>query len=161
VGLAAVAGSLGWAARDRAAQKAAAEQGADLAMQEAAKLQERGKFAEALLAANRAEGLLLGGPGGESRPAPAGRPTGGLRTILRFEEILLEQAEVKNDKFDIFGSGPLYAKAFQEYGLDVASLDLEELVKRIERSPIREHLLEALDDWIVVQLKADEVMSKR
>ena len=58
---------IGWTVRDRAARRMAAEQEVNLALREAAQLQEQAKWPEAFSAAKRAEGLLIGGGSGELR----------------------------------------------------------------------------------------------
>jgi serine/threonine protein kinase/tetratricopeptide (TPR) repeat protein len=45
------------------------------------------------------------------------------------------------------GADWLYTEAFQRYGIDVATLELEEAVRRVRASAIRDHLTEGLDDW--------------
>ncbi len=40
-----------------------------------------------------------------------------------------------------------YLAAFRDYGLDVATLPVEEAARRVKASPIRDDLLSALDDW--------------
>jgi tetratricopeptide (TPR) repeat protein len=61
VAVGATAGSVGWAARGRAARQAAVEKEAELALAEAERRAEQEKWHEALEAVKRGEGLLAGG----------------------------------------------------------------------------------------------------
>src|SRR5262249_59896682 len=55
-----VAGSIGWATRDRAARQAAIEREIDLALDETGRFQDQKKWPEALASARHARGLLAG-----------------------------------------------------------------------------------------------------
>ena len=68
----------------------------------------------------------------------------------RVEAIRLERAAVKDELFDTEGAAHRFAKALGDYGLDVGQLDPAEAARRIAASAIREQLVAALDDWLIV-----------
>ncbi len=68
--------------------------------------------------------------------------------LARLEEIrLLEGAAVKDGMFDIMRADPEYARAFQDYGIDVEDLVIEEAAARIRERPVCQQLAAALDHW--------------
>src|SRR5207249_4171381 len=62
-------------------------------------------------------------------------------------------------KRDNAAACPKYAAAFKEQGLDVLAGDEAALVQRVQDSPLRDHQLTALDDWLVEE--PDAVTRKR
>ena len=84
----AVAGSIGWASRDRAARQAAVEQEARRALDEAERWLEQEKWPEALAAVKRGEGWLAGGGSDELRDH-VHQLRKDLEMILRLEDIRL------------------------------------------------------------------------
>jgi serine/threonine protein kinase/tetratricopeptide (TPR) repeat protein len=67
------------------------------------------------------------------------------RMVARLEDIRLKAVglpRIVNDP-----ASP-YAKAFEEYGLPLSELTVDEAVRRIAASPIRDALVAALDDWV-------------
>jgi serine/threonine-protein kinase len=67
--------------------------------------------------------------------------------LAELERIRLEQSAVRNGQFDQPGSDSQYARAFQEYGIDMDRLGPEEVAALVQRSAIREHIVAGLDDW--------------
>ena len=153
-----VAGTLGWAVRDREAhaQEAARERAArqtalelevSLALNEAEQLQEQAKWPEALSAAKRAQGLLAGG-GSEALRERVHQLRKDLEMVLRLEDIRLLSIETKDNEFDWDNADRTYAQAFADYGIDVLGLPVEEAAARIRaRVGVAVPLAVALDDW--------------
>src|SRR5262245_52383716 len=83
------AGSIGWAARDRAAREAAVEQEVSRALDEAASWYRRDNVPEALAAVKRAEALLAGGGGSEALRERVARWRTDLSMVSRLDEIRL------------------------------------------------------------------------
>lgn len=54
--------------------------------------------------------------------------------------------------------GSLYERAFQQAGLDLANVSLEEGAAWIERSAIRESLITAIDNWIFATLDGETAL---
>jgi serine/threonine protein kinase/tetratricopeptide (TPR) repeat protein len=143
----AVAASLGWAARDRAATLAAAEEKVKGALEEAIQLQRQKKWPEALEAIKRAEGFLV-----DDGSMELAQRVEELRTdaemVLRVDEIRFPQAVGGAEgAVDPRGADAAYAKAFREYGIDVDSLEPQEAATRVRARKIMLQLSVALDRW--------------
>jgi serine/threonine protein kinase/Flp pilus assembly protein TadD len=149
------AGSIGWAARDRAAREAGLEQEAGRALEEAEAWYRRDNLPEALSAVKRAEALLTGGAGRDGLRQRVRQWQADLKMVKRLEEIRLRQSEVKDHRLDHASADPAYAAAFREYGIDLASPDPVGAAERIHASGIREPLAAALDDWAWVKSNTD------
>jgi len=143
-------GSFGWMLRDRAARRLVAEMRVQSALDEATRLRDQQRWADARDAARRAELLL---PPSESQ-ASLRRNLSGLLADLdmvnRLERARLSQTHVNNEWWDLAGANPVYAAAFLDYGIDVARLDAAGAAERVRNSAIREQLVAALDDWIII-----------
>lgn len=74
-----------------------------------------------------------------------------LAMVARLEEIRLEQAAVQDERFDLARADPAYRVAFQQYGLDIETLDADKAAAGIQASAIRDSLLAVLDDWMLVK----------
>ena len=153
-----VAGTLGWAVRDReanareaarqrAARQTAIELEVNLALNEAERWQKLGKWPEALTATRRAEGVLAGSGSGELRDRVR-RMRKDLEMVLWLEEIPLLRSEVKDNRYDHEAADQAYAQAFADYGIDVMRLPAEVAGAQIrERGKVAIALAGALDDW--------------
>jgi serine/threonine protein kinase/Flp pilus assembly protein TadD len=160
----AVAGSLGWVARTRAARLVVAEENVKQALDDATGLQGQAKWPEALEAMKRAEGFL---PtlGSEQLRARVQEKRKDLEMVLRLEEARLPRAVggVEGDADSAWADASC-AKAFREYGIDVESLDPPEAAERIRARSIRLELAVALDTWADSRKssrKADDTSWKR
>jgi serine/threonine protein kinase/Tfp pilus assembly protein PilF len=149
-----LAGSVGWAVRDRAAQQAAREQEVTRALEDAQSLYRRGELAEARAAVKRAEGLLAGGASERLRQRVR-QWRADLDLASRIEEIRLERAALKGGHFNVAGADRAYREAFRRYGLDVEALDPDEAARRVRASAIRDRLVAALDGWVLAKGTAD------
>jgi tetratricopeptide (TPR) repeat protein len=151
--VAAVAGSVGWASRNRQARQAAVELEVNLALKEAEQWQEQLKWPEALSAAKRAEGLLAGSGSDELRERVR-QLRKDLEMVLRVEEIPLLMSDMKENEFDYEAADQAYVKAFIDYGIDVAGLPVEEAAARIHaRASVASVLVAAVDDWAYVRFQ--------
>jgi serine/threonine protein kinase len=113
-----LAGSIGWVTRDRAARQAAIEVEVELALKEAARLQAQRKYADALSAALRAEGLLSGG-GSQELPKRVRGLRKDLQMVLRLESARLEGARTTSEgEFDFAHEDREYGEAFRQFGMD-------------------------------------------
>jgi hypothetical protein len=148
VGVGAVAGSLGWAARDRSARQAILEQHIVQAIRDAEVSYRRDELPEASAAVKRADGLLATGQENEELRQQVCRWQAALAMSARLDEVRLEQSAVKDEHFDTGGADPAYREAFRTYGIDVENLDLQEAADRVQASLVRDRLLSALDDWV-------------
>jgi tetratricopeptide (TPR) repeat protein/serine/threonine protein kinase len=140
VAVGAVAGSLGWASRDRAARQATVVARVNQLLDESSTLYGQRKLAGATQIARNAL-ALADGPAGDPEAARRARDwLQDLEMVARLEEIGP-------------GYGPgkpipdAYGQAFREYGIDIEALTPEEAAARIASRPIRVDLATALDRW--------------
>jgi serine/threonine protein kinase/tetratricopeptide (TPR) repeat protein len=152
----AVTGGIGWNIRDRTARQTAVDREVNLAVKEAERWQEQGKWPEALAAAKRAQGLLAGGGGDELREG-VHQLRKDLEMVLRLDEIRFLASESAVGQFDWESANRAYAQAFREYGIDVEGLTVEEAAARIRaRAGVAAVLAVALDDWRSVGVHKDK-----
>jgi serine/threonine-protein kinase len=100
---------------------------------------------KARAALDRAEARLGGGR--NARPRRLQQVRSCLRMVARLEEVRL-QADVGGRPFDWRGFDQGYARAFQDFGIDVGELEAEDAAERVRASDVMEQLVAALDDWI-------------
>jgi tetratricopeptide (TPR) repeat protein len=140
---------VGWAVRDRAARQATIEREVILALDEAGQWQAREKWPEALSAVKRAEGLLTAG-GSDELVVRVRQLRNDLEMVETLEDIRLQGTEVDpRGVYLMERTDPLYEKAFRDYGIDVVALDPAEAAKRIQAQSIRDHLTDAVYDWLI------------
>jgi serine/threonine protein kinase/Flp pilus assembly protein TadD len=147
VALAALAGSIGWAVRDRAARRAKTDSAVQTALDEAQRFQRDAKWSEAGAAAKRAEALLSSGGGSEELHHRVRELLADLCMVARLEEVRILGTGVKDGHFDSEREDREYAAAFRDYGIDVEVLEFHEAAKRIRARTIRLELAAALDGW--------------
>ncbi|MBI1917139.1 MAG: serine/threonine protein kinase [Planctomycetes bacterium] len=144
----AVAGTLGWAAHDRAARRLVVEQAVTRALEEADERQKQGKWQEALTAVERAQAALASGEGGTDLQEQVADQLAVLRMIARLEEIRARWL----DYFDGESADGDYARAFADFGIDVNRLSPAEVAARILRRPTTAvRMAGALDIWAIVR----------
>ena len=143
-----VAASIGWAVRDRQTRQAVVERKILLALDKAEAAYKQDQLAEAQAAVHQAEGLLASA---DPRPEVAQRYKqwqADLAMVDQLEKIHLEKASaVKDEHFDQASGAAPYAKAFQEYGLDLQATGSWQAAQKLQTAVIKKHLLSALDDW--------------
>jgi tetratricopeptide (TPR) repeat protein len=152
----AVAGSLGWVARDRAARHAALAGQVTEAVSEARQLVADDLLYEAKTAAKRAKGLLATGEGGAELRGRVEQLENDLNMLERLEQIRLAQAAVLTASFATSGADSEYARAFRKYDIDIKRLGPDEVVERVRASAIRVELAVALDNWAGARKAADK-----
>jgi serine/threonine protein kinase/Flp pilus assembly protein TadD len=153
IGLAVMAGSIGWAVRDRAARQAEAENDVERELLDAARLRDRGDRVGARAAVKRVE-RLLSADRGDQRQRLA-QIVKDLDMIDRLEEIALRPPNLPNYLGQVLARGrmsPDYATAFREYGIDVVGRSPEQVAESVFASAIRTQLAAALDDWVWAEL---------
>jgi serine/threonine-protein kinase len=126
----------------------------------------RGLLADALAAAQRADGLLAGG---RSDPALRSRVQSLVeelreeeqdhRMLARLAEVRLSRMALREHRLDAAAAGRLYAEAFAAYGLDLAGLSDAEAAAQLQTRSIRADLAAALDEW--AGLQADDSQRRR
>lgn len=160
-----------WIDRDRAVRAAAAAQALNdrtgrteaeleraLALRDEARAagEDAGKWAEALAAARRAEGVATGDDleaGLRQRVADLVAELVAEKRdrdlIDRLREARLQGAEVAGDKFDTRAVAPAYAAAFRGAGVD-DGMPPDDVAAALGRRSVSEHLAVALFDWATV-----------
>jgi serine/threonine protein kinase/Flp pilus assembly protein TadD len=147
----ALAGSVGWAVRDRAARETALDREVDRTLDEAADRIGKSKWPEAEAAVQRADKLL--------------RAAGRTESPLRLQELQQDVAMARRLE-DIYShpsrqesytgkeQDAAYAQAFRDYGIDLAGLPPAEAAERIQGQSIRADLSRALDIWSFARRRA-------
>jgi tetratricopeptide (TPR) repeat protein len=140
-----VGGGSGWVLRDRAMREEAFDDQMDRALTEAELLIQDLKWPEALPILKRTEQLWEAAGRPRERPERLEKLHKDLAMVQRLEDIY---ARPKQEAFWIGQEqDDAYAKAFQEYGIDVAELPITEAAERIRSRRIRRELTRALDFW--------------
>jgi serine/threonine protein kinase/tetratricopeptide (TPR) repeat protein len=147
-----VGSGIGWVAGDAAARHAKAAAGFDDALADADAALKREDWPAARAARDRAHDLLAAAGADALRPERLRRVEADLLMAQTLELARLEKASgVTQDHFDWAKADPLYAAAFESYGLPVLALEPNEAAERIAASAVREQLLAALRDWAAIQ----------
>jgi tetratricopeptide (TPR) repeat protein len=155
--LLAVVGVLGWAVRDRDAREREAARDREtrrtvtnervaMALEEAGKRHQEGRWKEALDAAKRAEALAATGEGGEETRRRARDVLGDMQMLANLESVRVRSTQ-NEAGFDLGEEDRGNARAFRDYGIDVDALDRDEAARRIRARPIRFELAVLLDSW--------------
>ncbi len=152
MGLAVLAGSIGWVARDEAARRTTIEQAIAMAWEESLDWQRQRRLPEALSAARRAEGLLAGADVNEALRQRVRSRRADLELLDRLENIRLDrETEVQDGRFNQQGADGLYGQVFQAAGLDAEGLLVEEAAEHIRRSTVAAELAAVLDHWASIR----------
>ncbi len=159
-----VAGSIGWAVRERATRQAAIDIEVNLALQDATRLQVQRKYADALSAALRAE-TLMSKDSSQELQKRARDLSKELQMVLRLESIpLIGSLSTSEGGFDFAKEDEAYAEAFRQFGLDASVLGAQEIADYISATKIRLELATSLGDWAftraLVRPQGDEFAKK-
>jgi tetratricopeptide (TPR) repeat protein/serine/threonine protein kinase len=158
-----LASSLGWIFRDRQARRTEAESRVVEALQVAEpKLRQGNPWDPELITAVRKAEAQLGDVVGGGLQHQVEQLLADLTILEKIEEIRLGQAAVKDSHFDavedvhfdLAAGDPDYAQAFQEYGIDVERVEVQEAATRIRQRAIATQLAAALDNWARAREKA-------
>jgi serine/threonine-protein kinase len=150
--VAAVAGSIGWATRDRAARDAALDREVGVALDEAEALIEKAGWPEALAAVDRADKLLAAAGRGE-RPARLAELRKDLEMARRLEDLYGQP--IISESADYFtGMDAACARAFRDYGIDLAELPVAQAASRLRGRTVCLELAQALDFWSAVRRRS-------
>jgi serine/threonine protein kinase/tetratricopeptide (TPR) repeat protein len=146
-----VAGSVGWAVRDRQTREAVVERKILLALDKAEEAYGKDKLAETRAAVQQAESLLAST---NTRPEVSSRVrqwVADLDMVNRLAQIHLEKSlALQEDHFDLTSARGPYRKAFEDYGLDLERMAPLDAGQKLKSSLIQRHLIAALDDWAIV-----------
>jgi serine/threonine protein kinase/Tfp pilus assembly protein PilF len=157
MGLAVLAGSIGWVARDQSARRAASEPIVRSALADVDFWQGKGRLPEALSAAQRANGLLAGADVDDALRQQVRARLADLQLLEQLENVRLGTATgVTGGHFDDERGNALYGRILREAGLDVEALSPEEAGERIARSTVAVELAALLDYWSLTYRKLGE-----
>jgi tetratricopeptide (TPR) repeat protein len=146
-----VAGGIGWVVRDRAVRETALDDEVNRGLDEATRRIEEGNWPEARTALQRTEELLTAA-GRREFPPRLLELQKDVAMARRLEDIYSQpdtHAFYTGQEQDA-----KYAQAFQEYGIDLAVLPVEEAAERIRARSIRLELARALDFWSAMRRQA-------
>jgi serine/threonine protein kinase/Flp pilus assembly protein TadD len=149
--LLAVAGTLGWEARDRAARRLVVERVAGQALDEAQRRHQEGNLPEALNAARRADSVILADLAGEDLRQRVRDRLADLELLDRLENVRLEMTAVQDGHFDNGRADALYGQAFRDWGLELEHLSPEQAGERLRGTAMAVELAAALDHWALVR----------
>jgi serine/threonine protein kinase/Flp pilus assembly protein TadD len=147
VALAVIAGSVGWAVRDRQNRQAVVERRIEAALEEVDAALREGRWNDAEAALQQAEGLQAGT---DVRPAVRDRVRACQdeeKLARRLREIPLDRSGRATDTVGRAAIAQAYRRAFDEHGIALDKLGPETAALRIRESVLRAHLLAALDAW--------------
>jgi serine/threonine protein kinase/Tfp pilus assembly protein PilF len=149
----AIAGSAGWMIRDRQTRQAEVEAKALIALEKAGAAYGRGDVASAEAAVDNAESLLAASEASLDIQARVRQWQSDVQMVRRLDAVRMEKDVSKrwNQKDSYANATRLYAQAFAEYGLELETLRSSAAVARIKRSPIRERIIAALDEWVAAE----------
>ena len=146
-----IAGGIGWVARDRAVREAALNDEVNRGLDKAEQRIDEGKWSEAWAAVERTQKLL----------AAAGREELPQRLVELQKDVnmarLLEDIYSQPEKHEYYTGreqDAKYARAFQDYGIDLAILPVAEAAERIQTRSIRLDMVRSLDVWSFMRRKA-------
>jgi superkiller protein 3 len=130
-------------------QAARLRRGAEAALDRAADLQQQARWSEARAVLDQVHDRL-----GESGPADlrqrVEQARAELRLVRRLDAVRLQTATLVQGKLDYAAADRRYAEAFRRAQLGQPGDDVEAVAARIRRSPARDQLVAALDDWTFV-----------
>jgi serine/threonine protein kinase/Flp pilus assembly protein TadD len=166
-----VVGSLGWMARDRTAREreiaqdratrqAVIRERVTLALEEARKRQQEGRWREALDAAKRAEALMATGESDEETHNRVREVLGDMQMLVNLEDVRA-RSTANESGFDLKEEDSGNARAFREYGIDIDALDRDEASQRIRARSICFELAVFLDSWSHVRRRLANAGSKQ
>jgi tetratricopeptide (TPR) repeat protein len=133
-------------------QRSATAEQVNLALKQAAVLQEQQRWREALAACQRGEALLASGGGDAGlhhRVQELGKE---LQMAVQLDDLRVQRDYYLNEGFKVGNAraAGAYARVFEGYGIDVLGGPPEEVAAAIQGRGIRAQLVAALDDWILV-----------
>jgi len=146
-----LAGTIGWAASDRAARRSATEQVVTQALDESASWQEKRRLPEALSAARRAAGLMAGGEADEALRGRVQARVDDLDLLARLDEARLAGTAVREGHFDGALRERRYAEVFRQGNLDVEGIPMEQAAERLRGSSVAVELAAMLDEWALLR----------
>jgi len=166
IGILLVSACIGWVIRDRQARKTAFGQQIDVALDDAGKAYARGDLEEAETEVRNAEILLGTATVNKAVAFRVHRWRTDLEMVRRLEAIhenslvAMMQSRTKipglgntlgDERAIAQESDRAYREAFNQYDLPILDLSDQAAAERVNRSPIKVHLVAALDHWAMIK----------
>jgi serine/threonine protein kinase/tetratricopeptide (TPR) repeat protein len=152
VAVGAIAGSVGWMARERETRQAKVADQVELILAEVDRLETEQRWPEALAFVRRGEAVVNGG---EANPAIEERVRERLKDhefIDRLERIRMLQTAWVGTSFDYAAANREYGLAFREHGVDVDESPVEAAIEKLRGRPaLAVPLGVALTDWAMAR----------
>jgi tetratricopeptide (TPR) repeat protein/serine/threonine protein kinase len=146
--VAAVAGTLGWAARERADRTARGTAHIEVILTEVDRLSSEQSWPEALDTARRAEAVLAGGETDDTTRDRVARVVTDLEFIDRLQRIRLDRSKTVDGDYDHAGAVVAYGRAFRAYGANIEALPAAAALAGFRTgSPLATAVAAGLDDW--------------
>jgi Flp pilus assembly protein TadD len=146
------AGTIGWVVRDQQSQRTVVEREILRALGESTKAFQLHKLTEAEAALKQAESILSTAQVGANIEERVVQWKADLDMVNRLESVRLDRASMAQyDKWDFTATPGSYKKAFAEYGLDFESRAMADVIRLIQGSEIKSHLIAAIDDWATLE----------
>ena len=153
-----IAGSIGWMARDRAALDAALDKQVEMILAEAGSLIDEANWLKAMSAVERAE-KLLDAAKRRGLPQHLRDLKSDLAMVVRLQNIYPEakvgEQRSQEDHFWGRAQDAEFAKAFQQFGIDIDARQPVESARSIAGRSIRQALVKALDEWAAARRRTD------
>lgn len=147
----AVAASVGWALRDVQVRKEAVEEKLLLAIAEIEREYARDRVHEANSAVAQAASLIAVGEVEPSIERKVRAWQADLAMVQRLESVRLTKSTmVDRDLWSLSATPRAYQAEFAGYGIGLHGDQRAHFVETIRHSPIRRHLVAAIDDWAAV-----------
>jgi serine/threonine protein kinase/Flp pilus assembly protein TadD len=148
-------GSVGWSLWEWSRRQARVEADIMLFLRDADLLQQQRKWTEAMEAAKRAQGLLGAGRASNALNRAVNQRVSDLTLAAQVDAISTDRLVRLADRDWSTLADPMidarYSRAFQDGGINVRVLSIEEAAARIRPLEIRMELAAALDHWTTVR----------
>jgi serine/threonine-protein kinase len=148
-------GSVGWFLWETSNRRALLEADVLLALRDADSFRRELRWPEALETAKRAQGLLRSGTASETLSRLVDRRLSDLTLAAQVDSIFTDRLERLAERTWSTLADPMidarYSRAFQDAGINVRTLSVEEAAEKIRERDIRMELAAALDHWTTVR----------
>lgn len=166
VALLVVVSGIGWAIRDRSAQRTErltrTTTQVELILAEAGALMKEQKWDEALAVAKRAEAAVTSGEAAATTAERVRETLKDLVFVNLLEQIRMKEATLAGRSFDYVGTDRAYAAAFRDFGVDVDESAVEQSIERFQARPMLSiPVSAALEHWTVCRYGSKNVNDDR
>jgi len=151
VGLAVLAGGVGWVANDQSARRKTTAGEVRKALKDSAEWQRRRQVPSALTSARQAMGTLVGGEADDALLREVEARLADLELPAQLDDVRLEMAASTQTGFDYALGDRRYGEIFRARNLDMDALSPGEVAEHLRATSVAAELAAALDDWAIVR----------